>query len=55
MQKELDLSQANVQSAPTSPAIVAIAHRVKPGCEVEFEAAVRGVTLADTDLKILHR
>ncbi len=46
MQKELDLSQESAQSAPTSPAIVAIAHRVKPGYEAEFEAAVRGVTLA---------
>lgn len=32
--------------SPTAPAVVAIAHRVKPGCEAEFEAAVRGVTSA---------
>lgn len=46
MPKELDLSLENAQSAPTSPAIVAIAHRVKPGYEAEFEAAVQGVTSA---------
>jgi hypothetical protein len=28
------------------PAVVAIARRVKSGCEADFEAAVRGVTLA---------
>lgn len=46
MAKELDLRQDKSQSIPPSPAVVAIAHRVKPGYEAEFEAAVRGVTLA---------
>jgi len=46
MKQELDLSQATTQAASPGLAIVAIAHRVKPGCETEFEAAVRGVTLA---------
>ncbi|MCC3442292.1 MULTISPECIES: hypothetical protein [unclassified Microcoleus] len=30
----------------SAPAVVAIARRVKPGYEADFEAAVRGVTLA---------
>lgn len=46
MKKELDFSQEKSQSVSSSPAVVAIAHRVKPGYEAEFEAAVRGVTLA---------
>lgn len=33
-------------SSYTAPAVVAIAHRVKPGYEAEFEAAVQAVTLA---------
>jgi antibiotic biosynthesis monooxygenase (ABM) superfamily enzyme len=30
----------------SAPAVVAIVRRVKPGFEADFEAAVRGVTLA---------
>ncbi len=46
MKQELDLSQQKSQSISRETAVVAIAHRVKPGYEAEFEAAVQGVTLA---------
>lgn len=44
--KEFNLDQNQSNFAPSAPAVVAIAHRVKPGYETDFEAAVRGVTLA---------
>ena len=40
-------SDSNSSHPPSAaPAVIAIAHRVKPGYEADFEAAVRGVTLA---------
>jgi uncharacterized protein len=35
-----------VYSDHSAPAVIAIARRVKPGCESEFEAVVQGATLA---------
>ncbi|MGG6241663.1 antibiotic biosynthesis monooxygenase [Nodosilinea sp. AN01ver1] len=31
---------------PTQAGVIAIARRVRPGCEADFEAAIRGVSLA---------
>jgi uncharacterized protein len=36
----------SASSAQSMLGVIAISRRVKPGCEAEFEAAVRGVTLA---------
>lgn len=44
--QEFHLDQNSSNPTNSLPAVVAIAHRVKPGYEAEFEAAVRGVTLA---------
>jgi len=44
--QEFHSDQNLSNSANSLPAVVAIARRVKPGYEAEFETAVRGVTLA---------
>ncbi|HIK14878.1 MAG TPA: antibiotic biosynthesis monooxygenase [Leptolyngbyaceae cyanobacterium M33_DOE_097] len=46
MKENIPSDQDSSNLLSNVPAVIAIAHRVKPGYEAEFEAAVRGVTLA---------